>query len=46
VEVGALPTRLGPYILRSGTGGPAAIAALAALGGDWTPPASGSGALG
>lgn len=43
---GALPTRLGPYVLRSGTAGPAALAALSALGGAWTPPTGGSGALG
>jgi len=45
-EAGALPTLLGPYILRSGTAGPAAIAAVKALSGDWTPPQGASGALG
>ncbi len=34
-DVGALPTRLGPYILRSGTAGSAAIAAFSVLGGIW-----------
>lgn len=43
---GALPTLLGRHILRSGTAGPAAIAALKALVGDWTPPQGASGALG
>jgi 16S rRNA (uracil1498-N3)-methyltransferase len=45
-EAGALPARLGPYILRSGTAGPAALAALKTLAGDWTPPAEGTRALG
>lgn len=46
VDAGALPTRLGPYILRSGTAGPAAIAAFSALGGRWDPPTREVRALG
>ncbi|MBN2176857.1 MAG: 16S rRNA (uracil(1498)-N(3))-methyltransferase [Demequinaceae bacterium] len=45
-RAGALATRLGPYILRSGSAGPAALAALKALTGDWTPPTEGERALG
>lgn len=40
---GAVAARLGPHVLRASTAGPAAIAALAALSGDWEAPA-GAGA--
>ena len=39
VEAGAVAARLGPYVLRASSAGPAAIAASSALRGAWSPAA-------